>query len=260
MDKKLTDEQLLDLLGDFMNLSEDERKQRFIGEGSNKSVYKLDDDHVIKTPHKGKSDSLNNHYKESMVKDYTGSKLLQKQGIDVEQPILIKHPDYGTNLVQKKLTPDSSVYDNIVSKVKEVGITPMSLDLNPDGVGVDNLGNAKVFDVGSFPAKVGETLDNSPRYKALLQAAKKLALSNFANPKIYRSMVGAVPLIGAGLTAATMSDDASASDFIPGLDQTESAGSAMDDKMMQTEVKARQNYEQSGAHKARLNALKGFGK
>lgn len=65
---------------------------------------------------------------------------------------------------------------------------------------------------------------------------------------------GIAPIgIGAALTAAALPEDASASDFIPGLDQAENAGSSMDDKMIQTEVKARQNYDSSPA---RLDALK----
>lgn len=57
--------------------------------------------------------------------------------------------------------------------------------------------------------------------------------------------------IGAAITAAALPEDASASDFIPVLDQADNAGSSMDDKMLQTEVKARQNYEKSPAYQDR---------
>jgi len=49
------------------------------------------------------------------------------------------------------------------------------------------------------------------------------------------------------LAAALSSEDASASDFIPVLDQAESAGNPMDDKMMIAESKANQDYMRSPA-------------
>lgn len=71
------------------------------------------------------------------------------------------------------------------------------------------------------------------------------ALKSMLKTGNFKSLAG--PVAGLGLGAALMPDDASASDFIPILDQAESAGSAMDDKMMMNEVKSRQNYEKSPA-------------
>lgn len=80
------------------------------------------------------------------------------------------------------------------------------------------------------------------------------ALKSYLKSGNFKSLAG--PVAGIGIGAAMMPDDASAADFIPGLDQAENAGSAMDDKMMQTEVKARQNYDQSQARKDALMRLK----
>lgn len=69
---------------------------------------------------------------------------------------------------------------------------------------------------------------------------------------------GLAPIgISAGITAAMLPDDASAADFIPGLDTSSDAGSAMDDKMMQTEVSARKNYDNSQARKDALKKISG---
>ena len=76
------------------------------------------------------------------------------------------------------------------------------------------------------------------------------ALKSMLKSGNFKSIAG--PVAGLGLGAAMMPDEASAADFIPGLDQAENAGSAMDDKMMQTEVKALQNYDQSQARKDAL--------
>jgi hypothetical protein len=70
---------------------------------------------------------------------------------------------------------------------------------------------------------------------------------------------GVAPIgVGAAITAAALPEEASAADFIPGLDMADNAGSAMDDKMMKTEISARKNYDNSPAHQARLQALQGF--
>lgn len=63
--------------------------------------------------------------------------------------------------------------------------------------------------------------------------------------------------IGAAITAAALPEDASAADFIPGLDQAGPAGSSMDDKEIITEVKAKQNYDKSNARMDALNKLRG---
>lgn len=80
------------------------------------------------------------------------------------------------------------------------------------------------------------------------------ALKSYLKNGNFKSVAG--PAIGLGLTAAMMPEDVSASDFIPGLDQAGNAGSAMDDRELQTEVKARQNYDQSQARKDALMRLR----
>lgn len=63
-------------------------------------------------------------------------------------------------------------------------------------------------------------------------------------------------LVG-GLTGAAAADEQTDSaDFIPVLDQATAAGSALDDKMIQTEVKARQNYDKSPAASDRAGYLR----
>jgi len=81
------------------------------------------------------------------------------------------------------------------------------------------------------------------------------ALKSYLKNGNFKSVAG--PVAGLGMAAAMMPDDASASDFIPGLDQATPAGSSMDDRMIQTEVKARQNYDASNARKDALKALAG---
>lgn len=80
------------------------------------------------------------------------------------------------------------------------------------------------------------------------------ALKSYLKSGNFKSVAG--PVAGLGLTAALMPEDASASDFIPGLDQAENAGSSMDDKLMKTEVKALQNYSNSQARKDALMRLR----
>ncbi|HEY0751563.1 MAG TPA: hypothetical protein VGD26_10420 [Chitinophagaceae bacterium] len=80
------------------------------------------------------------------------------------------------------------------------------------------------------------------------------ALKSYLKNGNFKSIAG--PVAGLGLTAALMPEDASASDFIPGLDQAENAGSAFDDKLMQTEVRALQNYDASQARRDALARLR----
>lgn len=80
------------------------------------------------------------------------------------------------------------------------------------------------------------------------------ALKSMLKSGNFKSLAG--PVAGLGLTAAMMPEDASAADFIPGLDQAENAGSAMDDREIQTEVKALQNYDNSQARRDALNRIK----
>lgn len=80
------------------------------------------------------------------------------------------------------------------------------------------------------------------------------ALKSYLKSGNFKSLAG--PAIGVGLTAAMMPEDASAADFIPGLDQASNAGSAMDDREMQTEVKALQNYDNSQARRDALARIK----
>lgn len=86
--------------------------------------------------------------------------------------------------------------------------------------------------------------------------------SKFAKSGVGKIAIpGAGALIGGTVGALAADENTEPSDFIPGLDQAGSVGSAMDDKLIQTEVKARQNYEQSGAGKdAMMHGMKTISK
>jgi hypothetical protein len=107
------------------------------------------------------------------------------------------------------------------------------------------------------PTELGELLQKSHHANIpnLREGSFGLgALKSYLKNGKFKSIVG--PVAGLGLTAAMMPDDASAADFIPGLDQAENAGNAMDDKMIQTEVKAKQNYDNSQARRDALARLR----
>lgn len=63
-------------------------------------------------------------------------------------------------------------------------------------------------------------------------------------------------LLGLTAGAAAADEQTDSADFIPGLDQAESAGSAFDDKAMKGEVKALDNYKASPAHQDKINYLR----
>lgn len=95
--------------------------------------------------------------------------------------------------------------------------------------------------------------------------AKLRALKKFGN-----KAMSVLPFAGAGY-AALQGDPAMAAEELAGdvpvvgqayeAFKPEAAGQSVEDeRMMLAEIQARKNYDQSPAHQARLNALRGFGK
>lgn len=83
------------------------------------------------------------------------------------------------------------------------------------------------------------------------------ALKSMMKSGTFKQVAGALPLVG-GVAAAAMSGDASAA--VPLLDEAEDVGmSASEEIQMLNDHDARVNYDNSPAHKARLQALQGFG-
>lgn len=79
---------------------------------------------------------------------------------------------------------------------------------------------------------------------SLVDTASKIAKSPAG-----KLIPGVGALVGGTVGALAVDEQTDSTDFIPGLDQATPAGSSLDDKSIQTEVKALQNYEQSTGNK-----------
>lgn len=218
-EKNLTDEEILRMIEEFRSLGEEEKALRKIGEGSQKSAYFIPNtNYVIKEPHL----SNTGLFEDSLIGDYIGSKRLN-QKVPVETPILITDPKQNPLLIQRILKTESldkeKAIEDLRSQLKENKIYPASVDLNPDNVGIDDLGKSKMLDVGRLYQQSDD--DNfTKKLGKFKESIEKIKTSS--SPRIYRSIPLIGPAIGAGLAA--MSGDANAASAMPILGEADSLG------------------------------------
>lgn len=81
--EELSDQQIQDIIEEFSNLTEEQRKQRLLGEGAYKSAYDIPGtSYVLKKPH-GTEAAIND-----MAREYAVNKRLRDK-VDLETPILV---------------------------------------------------------------------------------------------------------------------------------------------------------------------------
>jgi hypothetical protein len=181
------------------------------------------------------------------VKNIDGAAGTYGNGVIEMDKILMDHLPLHKNLATTLHEAGHQYDDQILGfRGKELDLKTLR-DLKKQGFDLKNADPAQVYELYSkgHHAQIPDLREGSFGLGALKSYLKS---GNF------KSLAG--PVAGLGLGAAMMPEDASASDFIPGLDQAENAGSAMDDKMMQTEVRALDNYKNSPAAQARRDALR----
>lgn len=89
--KKLSDQEILDMIAEFEALKEEEKAARFLGAGQDKKVYDVPNrDMVIKVPN---HDSP--YWNSKLEQDYLYSKQLSKH-VPVETPILVARTTFGS--------------------------------------------------------------------------------------------------------------------------------------------------------------------
>lgn len=284
---ELSDDQINAFIKEFEELDESSKQSRRLGAGADAIAYDIpDSNYVLKSPNTEKPYNLS-----SLENNYLYSKQLG-QHAPVEQPILIKRPESNDLLIQRKINtldnipesptdefyesaydnnptpearknaiklerkridslPENKAYSDYLKQLDNVGI--LEGDIHRGNVGIDSAGNTKTFDAGKF--WLDEDLAKTKMKNEGLSKMRDTFSDNMGklkSQKIFRSILG--PVAGLGITAAMMPDSASASDFIPGLDQAESLGDPLEDQLIMAEVKARQNYDKSPAHFDKLRA------
>lgn len=167
MDKNFTDNEIFKILKEFQSLEMCEKFKRLIGKGSQKSVYLIPNtDYVIKEPHVSKKDI----FKRSLIADYIGSKKLNIKIPIVETPILVVDSEQNFFLIQKLLNTKEIDKNKseffIQNQLIKNKICPNSVDVYADNIGIDNLNNPKILDVGRL-------------YKSLVDVNYKTKLKNF---------------------------------------------------------------------------------
>lgn len=223
--KDLSNEEILQLVNDFYNLSDEDRAGKQLGAGFFKKAYDLNDNYVIKEPHVENPDSL-----DSMVREYISSKQLDKH-IPVEKPMIVTREGKTPVMIQRKLQAElnNQLPEDIkhkassdVEKFKKIladkKILVRSADLHEGNIGYDAAGNPKVLDAGPFrfdASKVDNILDSDMAIgRPRMRAVKKILAAN--KSRVYRSVL---PLLtgGAGLAlsaAAEASDSPEAGDVL----------------------------------------------
>jgi hypothetical protein len=113
--EELSDEDIQSILEDFSNLTEEQRKERLIGEGAYKQTYSVPDKNfVIKKPY-SQGVAIND-----MAKEYAINKKLRDK-MDLELPILVtqKSDDKITPYhIQRRITPLENVTTEKIKSVK----------------------------------------------------------------------------------------------------------------------------------------------
>jgi hypothetical protein len=220
-DKKLSDEEILRLIDDFYNLSNETREGSLrVGRGTAKTVYNLPNSEYVLKEMLGAKDRAN----ENAALDYLAHKQLSKQ-LPVEQPILVTRENKPSVLLQKKLmingmgeqlSEGSRKFNSIL---KDAGVEKYSADIHPGNIGIDRgSSNPKVLDTSLF--RFEDDNNNTSLNKARETISQKLGSPT--KTKIYRSIPIIGPAIGAGLAA--MSGEANAESTLPLLGEAESLG------------------------------------
>lgn len=115
--EELSDEDIQSMLEDFSNLTEEQRKERLLGEGAYKQTYSVPDKNfVIKKPY-SQGVAIND-----MAKEYAINKKLRDK-MDLELPILVtqKSDDKITPYhIQRRITPLENVTTEKIKSVPEI--------------------------------------------------------------------------------------------------------------------------------------------
>lgn len=115
--EELSDEDIQSILEDFSNLTEEQRKERLIGEGAYKQTYSVPDKNfVIKKPY-SQGVAIND-----MAKEYAINKKLRDK-MDLELPILVtqKSDDKITPYhIQRRITPLENVTTEKIKSAPEI--------------------------------------------------------------------------------------------------------------------------------------------
>lgn len=217
MDKKLSDEQLYQIMDEFFAASPEERKARKIGTGSSKNVYSIPnaEDYVVKRVNRfGEApDIYDNH---SFVEEYLASKQLPKD-LPIEKPILVTKPGQDPLQIQRKLNTDVDFNEaeRIRESIKAEQPFGKQMDLAPRNFGVDSEGSHKIHDF------FDSSIDISPGKDSTRKKAIEKILGS-QTPRIYRALPFIGPAIGAGLAA--MSGEANAASSLPVLGEADNLG------------------------------------
>ena len=160
-------------------------------------------------------------------------------------------PDDLTAMVGQSLHEAGHKYDDKI--LRQPGINLDLADLRKakaSGIDLKNMDPAQVYELyaKNHHAKIPNFREGSYGLGALKSMMKS---------GTFKQIAGALPLVG-GLVAGAMSEDASAA--IPGLDQESLGESPEQEREIFNEINARKAYDASPARKARLDALKKFGK
>lgn len=232
MDKKLSNEEILKLIEDFYNLSDERREGGLrIERGAFKSAYKIPgSDYVLK-------EGLGRSGGEEIIKDYIQQKQLSKFLPNaVETPILVTREGQRPVSIQKRVEHYTSLpvgsqergasrlnSDKMGSLLEEVlekkGIRSELADLHEGNIGFSgDLGDPKVIDTGPF-----RFLDESKNLK--LDKPRETIIDKLGKlnkTKVYRQIPLFGPLIGGGIAA--LSGDANAASGIPLLGESGDLG------------------------------------
>ena len=97
--------------------------------------------------------------------------------------------------------------------------------------------------------KTSDVLDKVAAFRAAREAAKS---------GVGKKLMGAVPFLGAGMAAEELAGDVPVVGQVYEAIKPTDSGNAEEEKEMLVERNAMENYNNSPAHLARLNALKGI--
>jgi hypothetical protein len=266
--KKYTDQELFDLVNSFNSLPDDEKVKHKIGQGYFKEAYQIPEtDLVMKQArpsaavYKGNGGAVDPS--KEIIQDYIAQKQMSKH-LPTETSMLVHQPGMNPVLLQQKLEAlngdnyDKRKYVSEIFRDMAEDRDIHGADLHEGNVTFDKSGHPKIIDTAAFYTHDDKMYDS-------LEHTRKNAIQRIAgqvNPRVYRQIVGALPLAGTAMALSSGDASAAAEELpseIPVIGQaydairSESAGSAQDDKEMIAEREAAANYTKSPA---RLDAIK----
>lgn len=197
---KLSDEQIVKLVGEFYALPEAKRKKLYLGRGSYKETFSTpgNPDYVIKKVLSGAVDDYSDAL-EILGKDFLAHKDAEAQlagkglGGYVELPKLVIIPEKReAAIVQRKLhIPKSSEAEDLSIQLQQeledkVGRNLTPYDLHEENIGIDpETKKTKIFDM--LPSQ--ERWDQIKKYNRLLTDY----LKNLKETKVLRGIAAAAP-------------------------------------------------------------------